>query len=220
MAMARKQRAPREGMEFTRIYLWRHPEVVGGEDGKFWGQSDVALTKRGRQQQRAIVEYMAARRLTAIYSSDLQRTRLVAEAVARAFRPRKQVKALPEFRELSLGEWEGMTYQEIDKKYPGALAKRAEDLAGFRIAGGESLEDLAARVIPAFQDLVGDNLGGRVCLVAHAGVNRVILTKVLGAPLDRIFRLDQAYAALNVIDVFADGIPLIRNINYQPARVD
>jgi alpha-ribazole phosphatase/probable phosphoglycerate mutase len=206
-------------MRFTRIYLWRHPEVLGSEDGKFWGQTDVALTKHGKDQQKAVAKYMAQRKLSSIYCSDLQRTQLVADSIARAFKPRKQVTALPQLRELCLGQWEGMTYQEIDKKYPGALTQRAEDLAGYRIEGGESLHDLAERVMPAFQGIVAENEGGRICIVAHAGVNRVILTKVMGAPLDRIFRLDQAYAALNVIDVFEDGLPLIRNINYQPARI-
>ncbi len=219
MATAKRPNSPRQEMRFTRVYLWRHPEVLGSEDGKFWGQTDVALTKRGKAQQKAVAKYMAQRELTAIYCSDLQRTKLVAEAVSRAFKPRKQVNALPQLRELSLGEWEGLTYQEIDKRYPGALAQRTEDLAGYRIDGGESLEDLAERVIPVFQKIVAENEGGRVCIVAHAGVNRVILTKVMGAPLDRLFRLDQAYAALNVIDVFEDGLPLIRNINYQPTRV-
>jgi alpha-ribazole phosphatase len=220
MAAAKITTNPRQEMRFTRVYLWRHPEVLGSEDGKFWGQTDVALTKHGRGQQKAVAKYMSQRMLTAIYCSDLQRTRLVAEAVSRAFKPRKQVNALLQLRELSLGEWEGMTYHEIDKKYPGALSQRAEDLAGYRIQGGESLQDLAERVIPVFQEIVADNQGGRVCIVSHAGVNRVILTKVMGAPLDRIFRLDQAYAGLNVIDVFEDGLPLIRNINYQPTRLN
>lgn len=219
MAAAKKPTSPRQGMRFTRIYLWRHPEVLGSEDGKFWGQTDVALTKHGKDQQKAVANYMAQRELSSIYCSDLQRTHLVADAIARAFKPRKQVTALPQLRELCLGQWEGMTYQEIDQKYPGALTQRAEDLAGYRIEGGESLHDLAERVMPAFQEIVAENEGGRICIVAHAGVNRVILTKVMGAPLDRIFRLDQAYAALNVIDVFEDGLPLIRSINYQPARI-
>lgn len=218
MVTGKKPTSPRQEMRFTRIYLWRHPEVLGSEDGKFWGQTDVALTKKGKDQQKAVAQYMGQRKLTSIYCSDLQRTRLVADSIARSFKPRKQVTAMPQLRELSLGEWEGMTYQQIDMKYPGALTQRAEDLAGYRIHGGESLHDLADRVMPAFQKIVGDHEGGRICIVAHAGVNRVILTKVMGAPLDRIFRLDQAYAALNLIDVFEDGLPLIRTINYQPTR--
>jgi len=72
---------------------------------------------------------------------------------------------------------------------------------------------MAARVLPAFSELVASHPGERVCLITHAGVIRVILTEIMGAPLDHIFRLDQEYAALNIVDVFEDGLPLIRMIN-------
>jgi alpha-ribazole phosphatase len=220
MAAAKKPTSPRDNMQYTRIYLWRHPEVQGSGDGKFWGHTDVGLTDKGKAQQINIAKYMAQRKPTAIYCSDLQRARLVAESIANSFDPPMQVNAMTQLRELGLGEWEGMTYLEIDEKYPGVLAQRAEDLARFRAKDGESLHDMAARVLPVFDEIVASNKAGRICMVTHAGVNRVILTKVLGAPLDHVFRLDQAYAALNVVDVFEDGLPLVRNLNYQPARVD
>lgn len=50
-------------------------------------------------------------------------------------------------------------------------------------------------------------------MIGHAGVNRVFLAGLLGMPLERIFRLDQAYACLNLIDVFDDGVPLVRTLN-------
>jgi alpha-ribazole phosphatase/probable phosphoglycerate mutase len=202
-------------MEFTRIYLWRHPEVAGGPDGLFWGQTDVALTRRGQAQQRAMAAHMAGVKLSAIYCSDLQRTMLPADAIGRSQKPRLKATPVGALRELNLGAWEGLSYQQIDQRYPGALTQRSADLAGYRIDGGESLEDLAGRAIPAFQHIVGENQGKNICVVAHAGVNRVILTRLLGAPLERLFRLDQSYAALNLIDVFSDGVPVIRGLNLE-----
>ncbi len=214
MVRNHRSRTPRDDMVRTRVYLWRHPEVVGSYEGKFWGHTDVALTRAGESQRKAMAKYMAAIKLTAVYSSDLQRARLTAEAIARAQKPRQKVNAWPEFRELNLGAWEGLTYADIDKRWPGALEQRMEDLAGYRIEGGESLEDLAARVIPAFRRMVEENpTGSNICLVGHAGVNRVILSRLLGAPLEYIFRLDQQYAALNLIEFFPDGLPLVCRIN-------
>jgi broad specificity phosphatase PhoE len=203
----------------TRIFLWRHPEVQGFKEGKFFGHQDVGLSKDGREQLRAMAKRMTVERLTAVYCSDLQRTRLAAEAIGRLQRPRRKPEALEALRELNLGVWEGLTYNDISKHYPADLAARYQDLAGFRIAEGESLCDLAERVVPAFMHMVGENKGGRVCVVAHAGVNRVILAKLMGAPLDRVFRLGQDYACLNVIDVFEDGLPLIQHLNL-PAAPD
>lgn len=203
----------------TRIFLWRHPEVQGFREGRFFGHHDVGLSKDGREQVRAMARRMTAEKLSAVYCSDLQRTRLAAEAIGRVQRPRRKPEPVAALRELNLGVWEGLTYKDIAERYPADLAARYQDLAGFRIAQGESLSDLAERVVPAFMRMVEENKGGRVCVVAHAGVNRVILAKLMGAPLDRVFRLGQDYACLNVIDVFEDGLPLIQHLNL-PAGPD
>lgn len=208
-----KNRAGRLGLDYTRVFLWRHPEVLGGADAKFWGHTDVALSKEGKAQLELIAARMSNVDLRAVYASDLVRSQSVAEAVAKSQNPRRKVDVSPAFRELNLGQWEGMSYQDLERKYPDDLQARMENLPEFVIPGGESVVQMAERVIPAFQEMINANMGHRICLVAHAGVNRVILAKILGAPLDRIFRFDQQYACLNVIDVFEDGIPLVRSIN-------
>lgn len=211
--MPKKTNGYKSKLNFTRIFLLRHPQVSGADSGRFWGHSDVPLSKDGKKQIKQVVDRMSEERIQAIYSSDLQRTRQLADAIGRAQRPRRKVEAMPDFRELSLGVWEGMTYQEIENKYPEELAARMANMPEFCITDGESLNQMAQRVMPAFQDMVAAHQGENICLVAHAGVNRVILSKIMGAPLDRIFRLDQAYACLNIIDVFEDGLPLIRLMN-------
>ncbi|MFH2125351.1 MAG: histidine phosphatase family protein [Pseudomonadota bacterium] len=200
---------------FTRLYLWRHPEVRGGADGVVFGHTDVALSRTGTKQLKGIVDYMKGKKVGAVYCSDLQRSLLVAEAVGRVQDPRRKPMAREDLRELSLGDWEGLSYKTLEKDYPEEMEARWKDLAGYRIPGGESLEDLAERIIPVFQDIIGENQGREVCVIGHAGVNRVFLAKLLGMPMDRIFRLDQEYACLNLIDVFEDGIPLVRTLNYR-----
>lgn len=203
-------------LKYTRIFLWRHPEVQGAKDGRYFGHTDVPLTRRGKQQVAAILRRMAGEKLSAVYSSDLQRAHLLAEAISRRNSPRRKVEVLEALRELNLGSWEGLSFQEIAKQFPHDLAARQDNLASHRIPQGESLEDLAARVVPAFQQMVGANPGGSICVVSHAGVNRVFLAKVLGAPMERIFRIEQEFACLNVIDVYQDGIPVIKLMNQPP----
>lgn len=205
-----------QSFAFTRIFLWRHPEVAGAADGRFYGHTDVPLSQRGKSQMQLMVGRMSSEKLSGLYCSDLQRSCLVAEAMGRSLNPRRRAKSLAELRELNLGVWEGLSFRDISKRYPQELAARYADLPSFRIQGGESLEDLAQRVLPVFQELVAEHRGGQVCVVAHGGVNRVILAKLLGAPLDRVFRLEQEYACLNVIDVYEDGTPVIKRLN-EPA---
>jgi len=198
---------------FTRMYLWRHPEVRGGKDGVVHGHGDVALTRIGNAQLKGIGRYMSQFKLDAVYCSDLQRSMLVAEAVGRSQDPRRKPQARMSLRELNLGEWEGMDIKQIQKQHPEELEARWNDIANYRIAGGETLTELAERIVPVFQEIIGKHQGREVCVISHGGVNRVFLAKLLGMPLDRIFRIDQEYACLNLIDVFEDGIPLVRSIN-------
>ena len=81
---------------------------------------------------------------------------------------------------------------------------RFQDLANFRIPGGESLLDVRERVLPRLQKVVAAHPGQPLALVAHAGVNRVILCDALSLPLENLFRLDQNYGCLNIIDYFPD----------------
>ena len=93
------------------------------------------------------------------------------------------------------------------------MEARSKDLANFAVEDGESLTQMAERVVPAMSEIVTKNKGNDVCVVAHGGVNRVFLSAVMGAPLDRVFRIEQSYACLNIIDVYSDGTPVIKRVN-------
>lgn len=209
MVVQRKQ----QQRKHTRVYLWRHPEVRGYTDGRVYGDMDVSLTPKGHRQIKLVADRMAEVHLAGLYCSDLSRSLMTAEAVGRAQRPRLRPIPMPELRELALGIWEGMTFKEIMDKYPNELKQRYEDLENFKITDGESLAEMTARVVPAFQEIVSKHRGKEVCIVSHSGVNRILLTQLMGAPLNRIFRIDQDFACVNVVDIFGDGTPLIRRIN-------
>ena len=87
--------------------------------------------------------------------------------------------------------------------------------------GGESFRDAAQRVLPEVGRLLDSHPGQNVALVAHGGVNRIILLDALGASLDKVFCLEQDYACLNVIDYFADGYRTVRlmNADHLPERL-
>lgn len=211
--MLRKQKPRHTEAQYTRIYLWRHPEARGQNEGTFWGHGDPDHSREGKKQAHAMTIYMNQIHLHAIYSSDLIRTRKVAEQMARGQKHRLRVEAWSSLRELSLGIWEGLTYDNISRHYPQELAQRQQDLAGFKIKGGESLNEMAERVIPAFEKIITAHPNRRICVVGHGGVNRVLLSRVLGAPLDYIFRIGQDHACLNIVDVYEDGTPVIKTVN-------
>jgi alpha-ribazole phosphatase len=198
-------------MKSTRVYLIRHGEVEGHEDKRYNGQGDVQLTARGAAQFGLLQARLAKKPLAAIYASDLQRCRQGAEIIGR---DRNLVPmTLPELRELHIGHWEGLTWTEIERRYPDEWRARLQDLVRYQVPGGESLEQLAERVLPLLRGLVAKHRGEEIAVVAHGGVNRVVLLDAIGAAFDRLFSLEQDFGCLNIIDYFADDQAVIKLLN-------
>lgn len=200
----------------TRLYLMRHGQVADGHTHLYHGHNDVDLSPAGIRQCEAVAAYLQDIPLAGIYSSDLTRTRRGAEIIARG--RQVPVESYPEFREVHFGVWEGLSFQEIMTRYPEELQQRFRDLANFRIPGGESLQDLKARALPKLQELIRRHTGEAFLLVAHAGINRVILCEALHLDLQYIFHLDQAYAGLSIIDYYPDlaVVRLLNGVFYPP----
>lgn len=183
-------------MDSRLIYLLRHGEVqsVGGRH--FIGQVDLPLSTNGLKQADILGHEFSRARLSGIYCSDLERSRMTALAIAG--KHRKDPVAVPALREISLGHWEGRTFEEIKRKYPLEFRQRGLDIANYKPPEGESFYDCSRRAVAAFNDIVGQTTGN-ILLVGHAGVNRVILCHLLGMPLENLFRIAQDYACVNII---------------------
>jgi alpha-ribazole phosphatase len=192
----------------TRIHLIRHGEV---ERQCYNGQFDVALTPRGVEQYHGLKPRLQPGRITACYTSDLSRTVQGGEILGGHLGV--ESVALAGLRELNCGAWEGLTLSEVQSQRPQEWAARLADLEHFRAPGGESLGDLAARVLPAIREIVERHRGEEVLVVAHGGVNRVILLDAVGAPLSSMFSFEQQYCALNIIDYYADGNRVVHLVN-------
>jgi len=194
----------------TRLYLVRHGQVADGHTHRYHGHNDIGLSDKGVQQFKELAAQLTDVPLAGVYASDLSRALTGAEIISRGREAPLQI--IPEFREVHFGAWEGLSFTEIAERYPAELEARFRDLTTFRIPGGESLLDVSARVLPRLKDLIARHLQEAFIIVAHAGVNRVILSEALGLSLDHLFRLDQNYGCLNVIDYFPD-MAVVRLIN-------
>lgn len=178
------------------VFLFRHGHAESGNAKRFIGQTDLALSQRGSRQAEFWQQWLAEIPLSTIAASDLSRAHDTATIIAAGRQLDLQLHAA--LREIHLGSWEGKTFEEIRSKQPKDFAARGADPAGFRPPEGESFSDLQCRVLPVFRRItaaVQDNL----VIVGHAGVNRVILCHLLGMPLSHLFRLGQAYGALNIL---------------------
>jgi alpha-ribazole phosphatase len=195
----------------NRLYLVRHGQVVGHERLPANGHTDVDITEIGMLQMEHLAGRLRLIDINVIYSSDLQRTKKGAGIIGRHHDAPHRI--IPEFRELCFGDWEGLDLEDIMQEYPGEMEKRGQDIADHRPPGnGESIRDLSQRVIPRLMAMLKEEAGKDILLVAHGGVNRVILCSALGIDLANIFNIQQDYGCLNIIDYFADHA-LVRLIN-------
>ena len=194
----------------TRLYLVRHGELVSSKESRYVGQMDVELNETGKKQIQNLSGRLSSEQIEMIFSSDLTRTIESAEIIGNKLEIINE--PISELREINLGVWEGLTLEEIEESFPEDLVKRSEDIKDFRIINGESFSDVKERVIPKLKDIIEGNVSKRILVIAHGGVNRIIIADALGLDINNIPRLEQNYACLNIIDYYKSG-PVVRLIN-------
>jgi len=187
---------------------------VTAPPGALYGQTDVPLSPRGAIQSREAACALNGAGICRIVTSDLARCRFLADALGEV--AGVPVEADPKIREVDFGAWSGLTWKEIDAREPGAFAARLRDFEDFRPPGGENIRDLADRTWQTFEGLMNETQRGTVAIVTHAGVNRVILARLMGIPFARILSLAQDFCCANVVDIYPDGAATLRLLNGRP----
>lgn len=181
-----------------RVLLFRHGAAGRKGDRLFLGRTDLPLSAEGRRQAEAWRDRFKGRPPGRIITSPLKRAFEFAKIVAGD--RESEITLCPELAEIDLGDWDGRPMSDIQKTDPASWQARGKNFARFRPPNGESFEDVQKRAVPAFEKLIRHGNSESV-VIAHAGVNRVILCHLLGMPLAHLFRIGQDYACLNVIEV-------------------
>jgi broad specificity phosphatase PhoE len=151
----------------TRLLLVRHAQSEWNALGRWQGWSDPALSELGRAQARAAASAVGP--VDAVVASDLRRARATAEILAETL-DLGPVAVEPRLRERDVGEWAGLTREQIEQQWPGAL----DQPGGPRPPGGETPAQVISRVQRALDDLAGRYGDASVLVVTHGGVIRGI----------------------------------------------
>ena len=163
----------------TRLIIWRHGQTTWNVENRIQGQQDVPLDDTGRAQAEAAADMLAAERVDLVVSSDLRRARDTAAAfTARTGLP---VHTDQRLRERAYGDWEGLTHDEITRRWPEEFArwKRGENVPECRL---EDPSDVAKRVREALLDFVDQVGDGTLLVVCHGGAARQGMGAVLEWP--------------------------------------
>lgn len=187
-----------------QVFLIRHAEPAGPDVKRFLGQADPVLSPAGQRHARCLADRLMVMTGGAcfdlIFTSDLRRAVMTAEAIAQGCAT--EIRTGQWLREIDVGLWEGLSWEEAKRAYPDEHAARELDIVERPFPNGESFRDLEARVVPRFFELVETSLAAghrRVAVVGHKSVNRVILAHVWGLPLEELFSIDQEYGAITVM---------------------
>jgi broad specificity phosphatase PhoE len=169
------------------IWLVRHGQTDWNLTGRWQGQAPEApgLNDAGCRQALAVQDQLKDLHFSAIYSSDLLRARQTAELIAEPLG--LTVNLEPRLREMNLGAWEGMLFNEIEAQYPQDLAARARDPFHTRATQGESPLDVTERVMATVNEIAIKHQDEPVLIVSHGVPLAVIICRVQGIPLNKVY---------------------------------
>jgi broad specificity phosphatase PhoE len=239
-----------DGLEATLVLL-RHGESTWVAEGRFQGQGDPPLSDIGDRQAALAAARLARPHappalpvpdgppLEIVHSPLLragETARLVAAAMVEpgAFARDVPVRADRGLMETGQGAWEGLTHAEITARWPDVLATwRRRPLEAWA-PGGESIPDVAARLRPTVEGILGRLAGAGAMgsldrphvpgyreptatgpwtvVVGHDGVFKVMLLTLFDLPLARFWTFPFALAGLSVVEI-RGGRPTLRAHN-------
>ncbi|HYF91963.1 MAG TPA: histidine phosphatase family protein [Symbiobacteriaceae bacterium] len=192
----------------TTFYIIRHGETDYNRNGRYQGQMDIPLNEDGRRQSEMIADRMATVALDAIYSSDLSRAQVTARIIARG----REVALEPRLREIHVGRVMGMSNAEIRQQFPEFWTATEQDPDHTPFPGGESAVDLQRRTMEAMAAIAARYPDGRVAVVTHGGVIKVIAASVMEMPLAIRPKIVLDNCSLTVVE-WSDRGRRVRSLN-------
>jgi probable phosphoglycerate mutase len=227
-----QEEAPKRGWgppqhQVTTLVLVRHG-VTDATKGKLFSgglaSSNPPLNDEGREQARATGEWLAPLSGTfdALVSSPVRRTRETAEILAEFFD--LEVEEEHGIAEMEFGTWDGMSFTEVHEKWPDEMSAWLGDLESAP-HGGESFRAVEKRVLAGRDRMVASYAGQTVVVVSHVTPIKTLVADALGAPLEAVYRMELAPAAVSVISYFKGGpdgdLPManLRLYNARPTEI-
>ncbi|HXZ05823.1 MAG TPA: alpha-ribazole phosphatase [Ktedonobacteraceae bacterium] len=191
-----------------RLIVVRHGETSYNAQRRFTGQSDVPLNSMGERQTAALMKSLATEQLDAIVTSDLERARITAKAIALDH-------GLPvhedlDLRELSFGEWEGYTYDEVLARDAALASLWRTDPTEYAPPGGETVAQLRDRCARALHRWQTQYPEASVLWVTHGGLIGILLCHVLGIDLKRRWQFRHDNASVSEIRLHGDHAIIVR----------
>lgn len=193
------------------LYLVRHGQTIWNSTGKYQGRTDVPLSDKGLAQAEKTVEWFKNIHLDGVITSPLQRAARTAQGIA-------ETHGLPlekddRLMELSFGDWEGKTYQEIEAIWPGMIEVMYHDAGSLKLPHGESFEECQERCMKTIQGLVDRGDNRTYAIVCHGAALRTIICGLIRIPLARSWNLALSNASISQINIYPGDMNMLYMLN-------
>jgi broad specificity phosphatase PhoE len=182
----------------TNVYLVRHGQTEWNKKMTFRGRADIPLNEVGCREARAISENLKDKNIDAIYTSPLRRSVETAQPSAKFFH--LEIVTVQGLIDINYGDWEGLTFHEVQKRYSDEYAKWEKTPHLIRFPHGESLDESRERSFHAFNTIVQENLGKSLLIIPHRVINKVLLCALLGLSNSHFWEIKQDTGCINLIE--------------------
>ena len=190
----------------TTIILVRHGVTAHTTGRRFsggLGGDNPPLSEEGRDQAAEVAAWLSELRddIDAVVCSPVARTRESAEIIADSLD--LPLVEEPRFAEMEFGDWDGLSFTEVAERDKERLHAWFADMAASP-PGGESFVAVQERVLAGLTDLLEEHTGKTVVVVSHVTPIKTMVAHAVDAPLETLFRLELAPAAVSVLAFYPD----------------
>lgn len=176
------------------IYLVRHGATTAGEVlvGRAPG---IGMSELGNEQIKHNVEYLSNIKFDEIYSSPIERTRVMAEAIAANHN--KKVIYSDDLLEVDFGEWTNKLFKELEGDY--RWKNFHTNRSGTKVPGGEHILEVQHRMVNIIYEVFNSNPEGTFCLVSHGDPIRTAIAYFTGIHLENMLKLMVSLGSISII---------------------
>jgi alpha-ribazole phosphatase len=176
----------------SEIFFIRHAETDMA--GTFCGHSNPLLNMRGRDHLSELLRTLKSESISEVYTSDLLRAQETGKAIA-------EVRAIechlrPALREIDFGQWEGLTWKEIEQRYGSYTQRWVAEYPNLPAPDGESIGDFERRVLAEVKSLMMQVRKRNIAVVTHAGVLRTVLCRLCGCSEEEARKQTSSYGSI------------------------
>lgn len=195
-----------------KLYLVRHGETALNKKGCYYGKTDAILSEEGIRQAKYLRDILKGVSFDYVVASPLVRAYNTAQIIIEE--REQQIFADSRLMEQDFGIFEGLTYGELERKYPEELQQWNKQFSTYRIPEGEGFMDVRRRVEAFLKDIPAgaENKKETMLIVAHKGTLGHLLAAMLKLPLEGYWNFVFEQGCYSEIDL-EDGYAIIRKLN-------